>query len=96
MRAGDTVTAPMPARAHWPSLAVAVALMVVGSVHPLLLAGADGQADHSLAMAWFWAMSAGLVRGVGFIPRRTVFRWLLGGPAVGLALALAVWLRWGG
>lgn len=96
MSTGPSVAAPTPARAHWPSLAVAVALMVVGSVHPLLLAGADGRADHSLAMAWFWAMSAGLVRGVGFIPRHMLIRWLLGGPAVALALALATWLRWGG
>lgn len=96
MSAGSPASVPSPARAHWPSLVVAVVLMVVGSVHPLLLAGADGRADHSLAMAWFWAMSAGLVRGVGFIPCHMLIRWLLGGPAVVLALALAAWLRWGG
>lgn len=96
MSAGPSVAAPAPARVHWPSLTVAVVLMAVGSVHPLWLAGADGQASHSLAMAWFWAMSAGLVRGVGFIPRQLAIRWLLGGPAVALALVLAAWLRWGG
>mgnify|MGYP003778683129 CR=1 FL=1 len=89
-------SAPASARMHWPSLAVALLVMVVGSVHPLMLAGPDGQADHALAMAWFWAMSAGLVRGVGFIPRARPVRWLLGGSAVTIALGLAVWLRWGG
>ena len=54
-----------PARVHLPSLLVALLIMVVGSVYPLLFADAQGRADHGLAMALFWAMSAGLVRGVG-------------------------------
>ncbi len=85
---------PKSTATHWPSLAVAVILMLIGSIHPVLLAGADGRADHSLAMAWFWAMSAGLVRGVGFIPHQRLIKHLLGGHAVILALALALWLRW--
>ena len=78
---------------HLPSLLVAIAIMLVGSVYPLLFAGTDGQADHALATALFWAMSAGLVRGVGFVPRAWIWRLLFSGWSCGVALLLAVWLR---
>lgn len=48
-----------PARIHLPSLMTALAIMLVGSIYPLLFARADGTADHGLAMALFWAVSAG-------------------------------------
>ena len=83
------------ARVHLPSLLVALAIMLVGSVYPLLFADAAGKADHGLAMALFWAMSAGLVRGVGFVPRWLLWRWLFSGWACCAGLLLAAWLRWG-
>lgn len=92
-------TAPPPAptaRVHLPSLVVALLIMGVGSVYPLLFANAQGQADHALAMALFWAMSAGMVRGVGFVPRHWLWRGLFSGWACAVALALAAWIRWGG
>ena len=85
----------MPTRVHLPSLLVALVIMLVGSIYPLLFADAAGKADHGLALALFWAMSAGLVRGVGFVPRRRVWRWLLSGWACAAALTLAAWVRWG-
>ena len=69
--------------------------MLVGSVYPLLFADAAGKADHNLAMALFWSMSAGLVRGVGFVPRLTLWRWLFSGWACIAGIVLAAWLRWG-
>ena len=86
---------PTTSRVHLPSLLAALAIMLVGSVYPLLFADASGKADHSLAMALFWAMSAGLVRGVGFVPRFGVWRWLFSGWACAAGLLLAAWLRWG-
>ena len=83
-------------RVHWPSLAVALLIMVVGSVDPLLFADARGHADHGLAVALFWAMSAGMVRGVGFVPRHWLWRGLFSGWSCAVALALAAWIRWGG
>lgn len=80
---------------HLLSLLVALAIMLVGSVYPLLFADATGKADHGLAMALFWAMSAGLVRGVGFVPRWLPWRWLFSGWACCAGLLLAAWLRWG-
>jgi predicted membrane protein len=80
---------------HWASLLVAIAIMLVGSVYPLLFMGANGKADHALAMALFWAMSAGLVRGVGFVPRALAWRLLFSGVSCVAALVLAAWLRFG-
>ncbi len=80
---------------HWPSLLLGVGIMLVGTAYPLLFADAQGKADHNLAYALFWAMAAGFVRGVGFVPRFWLWRWLFSGWAAALALGLALWLRFG-
>lgn len=49
-----------------------------------------GRIDYPLALLGFWAMSAGFVRGVGFVPLAVPWRWLLGGWACFLALGLAI------
>lgn len=85
--------APKAPRADWLTLLLAIALMVAGTVYPLLMADAQGKADHAVATTLFWSMSAGFVRGVGFIPRHWLPRWLLGAPAAWSALALAVALK---
>lgn len=79
-----------PGGLHLPSLAAALAVMVAGTLYPPLMARPDGAADHTLAMLLFWAMSAGFVHGVGFVPRRAAWRWLFSGWAVLAALALAL------
>ncbi|MDZ7590051.1 MAG: cyd operon YbgE family protein [Rubrivivax sp.] len=76
-------------RMQLPALAVALTIMVGGTLYPPLMADATGRADHNLAMALFWAMSAGFVRGVGFVPRLWLWRWLFSGWACAAALALA-------
>lgn len=87
--------AEQPSRIHWTSLAVATAIMLGGSIYPLMFTRADGSADHRLAMALFWAMSTGFVHGVGFVPRHRVWRVLFSGWSCGAGLLLAGWLRWG-
>lgn len=86
--------APQPAAMHLPSLAAGLLIMVVGTLYPPLMADAAGKADHGLAMALFWAMSAGFVRGVGFVPQRLVWRVLFSGWACVAALACAAVVRW--
>ena len=88
-------SAPATAAVKWPSLLVAIAIMLVGSIYPLLFTGANGKADHGLAMALFWAMSAGLVSGVGFVPQAVVWKLMFYGWSCGAALLLAGWLRFG-
>ncbi len=75
------------------SLAVALAIMLGGSVYPFMFAGRDGGVDHGFVSAVFWAMSAGLVNGVGFKPRFMLWRWLFSGWACLGALLLAASLR---
>ncbi|MEO6353547.1 MAG: cyd operon YbgE family protein [Burkholderiaceae bacterium] len=82
-----------PSRMHLPSLAVALLIMLAGTLYPLLMTNAAGHADHALALALFWAMSAGFVRGVGFVPRIAVWRWLFSGWACAAALGLAAFLK---
>ena len=91
----NTVVPVAPIGLHLPCLAVAVLIMVIGSVYPQLFADAQGRADHGMATALFWAMSAGLVRGVGFVPRFWLWRGLFSGWAVLAALAMPAGLRWG-
>ncbi len=81
--------APLPGVAVLPLL-VALLLMSTLTVLPGLLADANGHADHPAALLMFWSMSAGFVRGVGFIPRLPALRWLLSGPACALALGTAL------
>lgn len=75
------------------SLAVALVIMLGGSIYPFMFAGQGGGVDHGFASAVFWAMSAGLVNGVGFKPRLALWRWLFSGWTCGGALLLATWLR---
>lgn len=92
----DLSTPPPAASPARPlSLAVALAIMLGGSVYPFMLAGQGGVVDHGFASALLWAMSAGLVNGVGFRPRFVVWRWLFSGWACLLALLLAAGMRWG-
>ena len=82
-----------PMRMHLPSLAVALVIMVGGTLYPPLMADAAGHADHRLAMALFWAMSAGFIRGVGFVPRHVLWRVLFSGWACTAGLAAAGLLK---
>ncbi|WP_191486293.1 cyd operon YbgE family protein [Pseudomonas sp. FEN] len=80
-------------RIHWPSLLVAVAIMLTCTLYPLIMASPDGKADHVLAIALFTAMSAAFVRGVGFVPQMLVWRWLFSGWTCFVALAIAGWVK---
>ena len=78
-----------PTGPHWPSLTAGLVLMLAGTAYPFVFARADGRADHGLALLVFWAMSAGFVRGVGFIPRHRAWRLLFCGWSCLAALVLA-------
>lgn len=79
---------------HFPSLLAALLIMLGGSIYPLAFARPDGSPDHGLAFALFWAMSAGMVRGVGFVPHASVWKLLFSGWSCSVALLLAAYLRW--
>jgi len=80
-------------RIQWPSLATGLAIMFGGTLYPPLMIDAAGQADYRMALLLLLAMSAGLVRGVGFVPRVAVWAWLFSGWTCAAALGGAGWLR---
>jgi predicted membrane protein len=88
-----TPAAAQEPRIQLPSLLAALVIMVAGTLYPPLMADAAGKADHGLAMALFWAMSAGFVRGVGFVPQRRLWRVLFSGWSCVAAGALALLLK---
>lgn len=89
----DTPFPADPVGIHLPSLLIALTIMLGGTLYPPLMADAAGKADHALALALFLAMSAGLIRGVGFVPRHPLWRILFSGWACTLALAVAIFLK---
>lgn len=73
----------------WLPLLTAIVLTLGITIYPHALTGADGRADHVATMLAMWAMSAGFVRGTGFMPRNRLLRFALSGWACLLALILA-------
>ena len=71
-------------------LGIGLILLVLMTILPSLATDAHGKADHPAALLIFWAMSAGFVRGVGFVPLHWLPRLLLSGYACALSLALAL------
>lgn len=86
------MNADAASRLHLPSLAAGVLVVLGATLYPPLMTAADGGVDHGMAAALCMAMSAGLVRGVGFVPRRPWQRWLFSGWTCLGALGLAAWL----
>lgn len=82
------------AELHLPVLLFAVALMLVGSIVPVWFSGVDGRPMHGFLIAYLWSMSAGFVRGVGYLPESWVWRRAFSGWASLAALMLALIARW--
>lgn len=73
----------------WLPLLLALLILIVVTVLPGVATDANGKADHTAAMLMLSAMSAGFVRGVGFIPRNLIGRVLLSGAAAVILFLLA-------
>ena len=75
-------------------LAVGIVVSLLLTVYPQAVVGESGRVDHGATLALAWAMCAGFVRGVGFIPRHPVLRQAFSGTACAAALAVAAALLW--
>ena len=71
-------------------LTIAIVITLVLTIYPLALSKADGKADHLAATLLFWAMSAGFVRGVGFVPKNRMLRLFLSTAACVLMLVFSI------
>ena len=74
-------------------LFIAIGICVGISIFPQLLV-AHGLANHAAASCLFWSMSAGFVRGVGFIPKNLIIRFLFSSYACFLGLLATCLLMW--
>jgi len=54
---------------------------------------ASGRPDYMLALLLFVGMTAGIVRGVGFLPRRTLWARLLSGWTCAIAITAAACVK---
>ena len=88
-----TQVSAAPSHIHVPSLTMAIVIMLVATVYPPLMVDTAGKADHGLMTALFFAMSAGFVRGVGFVPQALAWRCLFSSWACMAALAVARWIK---
>lgn len=69
------------------SLLLASPLALLLLIHPGLMLDASGHYNHPLLMGVMLGISAGLVHGVGFVPRLWLWR-LLFGPVLGWPLLM--------
>ncbi|HVO05201.1 MAG TPA: cyd operon YbgE family protein [Burkholderiaceae bacterium] len=75
-------------------LLAGIAITLLLTVYPQIVVSGTGRVHHGAALSLAWAMSAGFVRGVGFVPQHRALQWLLSGTACGVALALSLLLLW--
>ena len=87
--------APGPGLALLP-LFTGIGITLLLTAWPQAVVDGSGRVDHLAALCLVWAMSAGFVRGVGFVPHHMVLRWGLSAPACAVGLALAVLRLWRG
>ncbi|MEJ2125702.1 MAG: cyd operon YbgE family protein [Alphaproteobacteria bacterium] len=83
---------PPRASGGWGFLAllIAIGVTLLITIYPHAAARDDGSPDMMAAALMFWAMSAGFVRGVGFIPHNKILAAIFSLPAALLALAAGV------
>ncbi len=80
--------APEPGVALVP-LGIAIALTLLLTIYPPILTTPEGKADHAAATLALWSMSAGFIRGVGFVPRNRLLRIVFSTAACLVCLALS-------
>lgn len=85
--------APASTAIAWGPLLVAIILVGFITVYPPAFSRPDGKPDEGFAMVLMWAIMAGLVRGVGFVPRFKLWRWLFSSWSCYAACAVAVLVR---
>ena len=81
--------------ARFASFTAATLFCLVIVLYPQLLVRHGGPPNHGALVLGLIGMAAGFVHGVGFEPRRPVFRMLLGPLTAWLLLPLGTWLLLG-
>ena len=71
----------------WPLLIIAIAIMLLLVAYPPVVIGTQGRVQYVPLLLILWSMSAGFVRGIGFIPHQVLLRLLLSKMACYFTLA---------
>ena len=74
----------------WLPLVCAIGIMLLLSIYPTILVRAGGHVDKIASYLLFWAMAAGYVRGVGFIPKSRILATIFSSASCYLALVASV------
>ena len=82
-------SAPEPSVSLLP-LGIAIVLTLLLTIYPPILTTPAGKADHAAATLALWSMSAGFIRGVGFVPRNRLLRVLFSTAACLVCLASSI------
>lgn len=73
------------------AMAIALSIMLgIVAYPPFLINIVTDKPDHMAAMFMYWSMSAGFIRGIGFIPKNKTLSWLFGHTACFVCLLLAI------
>jgi predicted membrane protein len=71
-------------------LLIGIFLTLLLTIYPLILTKITGKADHNAAYFALWSMSAGFIRGVGFIPKNKILRLLFSTSTCIITLIIAI------
>jgi predicted membrane protein len=81
---------PVRAQVSWIPLICAVGIMIALSIYPGFLVKPTGDVDRISAYLFFWSMTAGFIRGVGFIPKTLLLAIIFSGPACLITFTVSV------
>ncbi len=84
-------SSPTPqTKMSWPSLILGLGIMLAISIYPIAFANKLGKVNHASLMVLMWSMMAGIIRGVGFIPRNKILKFLFSTITAFITLIVAI------
>lgn len=86
-------SSPPQTKMSWSSLILGLGIMIILSIYPTIFADKAGKVNHSALMILMWAMMAGIVRGVGFVPQNKILKVIFSKYAAYLTLVIAIGLN---
>lgn len=92
-KAGYQSSPASQAKMSWPSLILGLGIMVVISIYPLAFANKFGKVNHTALMFLMWSMMAGIIHGVGFIPKNKTLQFSFSGFTAFIVFIFAVGLN---
>lgn len=93
VKAGYQSSPASQAKMSWPSLILGLGIMMVISIYPVAFANKFGKVNHTALMFLMWSMMAGIIHGVGFIPKSKILQFSFSGYTAFIVFLIAVGLN---